>query len=317
MIINESETLWVECFRPQNIDDCILPLKTAANFKGIISSGSCGNIMLVGGAGQGKSTVAKALCEELKMDWILINASSERGIDVLRTTITQFASSKSFESDMKCIIMDEFDNATPDLQKGMRAAMEDFSKNCRFILTCNYPNKIIAPIHSRCAVIDFTIPNEEKQSLAMQALKRLMFILDHKKVEYEKAALVELILKHFPDFRRIINECQRYAVVNGKIDAGIVMSSKNSNINELVVGLKKKDFKIARKWCADNALEMDVQNLYRSLYDSMYEIVEGESIPQFVLHIANYQMKTMQSPDPELQLSAFCVECMMDLKFKG
>lgn len=317
MIINESESLYVEKYRPSKLDDCILPAKTLATFKGIVKSGECPNLLLIGTAGVGKTTVAKALCEEMGMDWILVNASNERGIDVLRTTITQFASSRSFDSDMKCIIMDEFDNATPDLQKGMRAAMEDFSKNCRFILTCNFPNKIIQPIHSRCAVVDYSIPNEEKQSLAMQTLKRLLFILDNEKIEYEKQALVELILKHFPDFRRIINECQRYASINGKIDSGIVQSSKNSNITELVVGLKKKDFKIVRKWCADNALEMDIQSLFRAMYDSMYDIVEGESIPQLVLHIASYQLKTMQSPDPELQLAAFCLECMIDLKFKN
>lgn len=316
MIINENENLFVEKYRPSIVDDCILPTKTLQTFKGIIKSKECPNIMLVGQQGTGKTTLAKALCAEMGMDWILVNASSERGIDVMRTTITSFASSRSFDSDMKCIIMDEFDNATIDLQKSMRAGMEDFSKNCRFILTCNYPNKIIQPIHSRCAVVDFSIPNEEKQALAMQALKRLMFILDNENVEYEKSALVELILKHFPDFRRIINECQRYASINGKIDAGVVHSSKNSNITELVAGLKKKDFKVVRKWCADNALEMDIQSLFRTIYDSMYDIVEGESIPQFVLHIANYQMKTLQSPDPELQLSAFAVEIMMDCRFK-
>jgi DNA polymerase III delta prime subunit len=316
MIINNNETLWTEKFRPSNIGDVILPKKTLDTFNSFVAKKEMPNIILAGTQGTGKTTAAKALCEELGYDWILVNASSERGIDVMRTTITSFASSRSFESDMKCIIMDEFDNATPDLQKSMRAGMEDFSKNCRFILTCNYPNKIIQPLHSRCAVIEYSIPNEEKQSLAMQTLKRLMFILDNEKVAYEKPALVELILKHFPDFRRIINECQRYASINGKIDAGIVHSSKNSNITELVAGLKKKDFKIVRKWCADNALEMDIQSLFRAMYDSMYDIVEGESIPQLVLHIANYQLKTMQSPDPELQLSAFAIECMLDLKFK-
>lgn len=317
MIINERESLWVERYRPQHIKDCILPSKSLQTFEGIVKSGEMPNFILSGSQGTGKTTVAKALCKEMGYDWILVNASSERGIGEFRTTITNFASSRSFDADMKCIIMDEFDNATPELQKAMRAGIEDFSMNCRFILTCNYPNKIISPIHSRCATIEYSIPNDEKQSMAMQVLKRLMFILDNEKVEYEKEALVQLILKHFPDFRRIINECQRYSQLNGKIDVGIVNSNKIQNMGELIAALKKKDFKVVRKWCADNALEMDIQSLFRNFYDSMYDIVEGESIPQFVLHIADAQNRIVATPDPEIQLVAFMVNCMYDLKFKG
>jgi len=315
MQINDKESLWVEKYRPQSLSDCILPTDIKSVFDGIKAAGDLPNMILAGGPGQGKTTVAKALCEDLGYDWIIINASNERNIDVLRTTITQYASARSLEASMKCVILDEADYMNSNtLQPALRGALEEFSKNCRFIMTCNYPNKIIQALHSRCAFIDYQIPDAEKPQLAMESFKRLMFILDNEKVTYEKPALVQLVQKYFPDFRRIINECQRYSIIKGKIDMDILSSVKDVNLDPLVSALKKQEYKAMLQWVTDNE-SSDVNILFRKLYDALYEHLDPGSIPEAVLIIARYQYQGNNSADPRIQFAAAMTE-FMTLKYK-
>jgi replication factor C small subunit len=313
-----TQILWVEKYRPSTLEDCILPERIKNDFRGFVRDKDFPSLLLSGSAGIGKTTLAKALCQDLNMDWILINASNERGVDVLRTTITQFATSVSFnDCKIKCIIMDEFDQATPLLQTAMRAAIEDFSKTCRFIFTCNYPNKIIDPIHSRCSNISLALEPEEKKEIAIGFLRRLELILKNEGVEYEKKALAAIIQKYFPDFRRVINELQRASKTGAKIDLDLIETSvggEDLNISKLVKALKEKDFPAMRQWVAQN-VGNDVNLLFRKVYDQLHVFLQPAFIPEAIIKIAEYQYRGTTCPDPEINFVAFCVE-MMALEYK-
>jgi DNA polymerase III delta prime subunit len=315
--INEREKLWVERYRPQTIEDCILPKGLREAFQGFVTKGDMPSIILAGGAGTGKTTAAKALCNELGYDWIIINASNDRNIDILRGTITQFASSASLMSDTKVVIMDEADYANPQtLQPALRGAIEEFSKTTRFIFTCNYPHRIIEPLHSRCSVFTYDVPNDEKLMLAGAFMKRAFAILENEGIEFDKKTVAELIKKHFPDYRRILNELQRYSSINGRIDEGVLKSAKQYNVKELVGYLTQKDFRGMRKWAVENIADKDVNSVFRDIYDGMYEYMEPSSVPLAVLTIAKYQLQGMSCPDPEINFAAFCVELMSDIDWK-
>lgn len=315
MQVNEKETLWVEKYRPSTLADCILPSNIKGVFEGIKKAGELPNMLLAGGPGQGKTTVAKALCEDLGYDWILVNASNERNIDVLRTTVTQYATTRSMTGNKKAVIFDEADYMNPNsLQPALRSALEDFSKSCRFIFTCNYPNRIIEPLQSRLAFIDYQIPDEEKQALAIESFRRLTFILEREGVEYDKGAVAQLVREYFPDFRKVINECQRYSLIKGKIDADILKSIKNADLDGLIASLKKQDYKAMLQWVVDNETS-DTNMVFSRLYDEVYMYLEPASIPEAVLIIARYQFQAANSPDPRIQFAAAMTE-MMTMKYR-
>mgnify|MGYP002025281532 FL=1 len=272
-------------------------------------------MLLTGTAGLGKTTVAKALCNELDLDYLLINGSEESGIDTLRNKIKQFASSVSLQGGYKVVILDEADYLNPQsTQPALRGFIEEFSGNCRFILTCNFKNRIIEPLHSRCSVVEFNIPKKESERLCSVMMARLMLILDDEGIKYETKVLAELIMKYMPDWRRVINELQRYST-SGVIDSGILVSLSDISVNELMSSLKIKDFKKMRQWVADN-IDSDPASLFRKLYDNMNEYVVPESIPQMVLILADYQYKNSFVSDHELNLVACCTELMAGVKFK-
>ena len=307
--------LWVEKYRPDRIDDCILPADIKDTFNDMVRSGESQNLLLSGGAGCGKTTIARALCSELNSDHILINCSENGNIDTLRTTIREFASSVSLDGGKKVCILDEFDYSNAQsIQPALRGAIEEFADNCRFILTCNYKNRIIKPIHSRCTNVNFQIPNKEKPSLAMKMLERVKGILDKEGVEYEEAVVAELIRKHFPDFRRIINELQRYSV-SGKIDVGILSQIGEIDVKELMSCMKNKDFGGVRKWVVSN-LDNDQTQLFRKIYDSLYDHLKAESIPIVILILGDYQYKAAFVADAEINISACLVQIMMEGEFK-
>lgn len=310
-----TETLWVEKYRPSKIDECALPERIKSVLDGFVANKNIPNLLLHGSAGIGKTTVARALASELGYDLMFLNASNTRGIDVLRNQITQFASSASIDGNMKVVILDEFDQATFDFQAGMRAAIEDFSKTTRFIFTCNFPNKIIKPLHSRCSVIDFNITGDEKMEVVKQVFNRIKTILDTEGIQYDRSAIAEIVKNHFPDFRRIINECQRISSINGSISPESI-GKREIDISSLVTCLKEKNFKGMRQWVAETLVSQDVNQLYRSLYDSMYDYLEPASIPEIVVLIANYQFRTMSCPDVEIQVVAFLTEAMVTCSFK-
>ena len=307
--------LWVEQYRPKTVDDCILPQSLKNTFKEFVESGNIPNIILSGGPGVGKTTIAKAVLDEIGATYMMINGSEESGIDVLRTKIKNFASTVSLEGGRKYLILDEADYLNPQsTQPALRGFMEEFHKNCGFILTCNYKNRLIEPLHSRCSVIDFTIPKSEKPSLASEFMKRMIFILQNEKVEYDKKVLVEVIQRHFPDWRRILNELQRYSV-SGRIDAGILVDMAEINIKELMKFMKEKEFTNVRKWVVNN-LDMDSVRLYRSIYDSLYTFLDHSTIPHVVIVLAEYQHKSAFSADQEINLLACLTEIMARGKFK-
>ena len=312
-----SDFLWVEKYRPKTIEECILPSETKKTFLGFLSKGEVPNLLLSGPAGCGKTTVAKALCEELGADYYVINGSDEgRFLDTVRNQAINFASTVSITSGAKhkVIIIDEADNTTHDVQLLLRANIEEFYGNCRFIFTCNYKNKIIEPLHSRCAVVDFSIKGKEKQEIAVNFFKRLNFILDQERVQYDKKVIVELINKHFPDWRRVLNECQRYSA-SGKIDTGILATFSDISINDLTKNLKEKNFPAVRKWCVDN-LDNDPAILLRRIYDSLYGSLKNASIPAAVLIIARYQYQIAFVADQEINLLAALTEIMLECEFK-
>ena len=312
-----SDFLFVERYRPQVIEDCILPDDTKKTFKEFVEKGEIPNLLLAGPPGIGKTTIAKALCNELGADYYVINGSDEgRFLDTVRNQAKNFASTVSLtgSSKHKVIIIDEADNTGNDVQLLLRANIEAFYNNCRFIFTCNYKNKIIEPLHSRCAVIDFTIKGKQKQQLAGSFFKRLQTILDAEKVEYDQKVLAELVTKHFPDFRRVLNECQRYST-GGKIDSGILASFSDISVNELVKNLKEKNFSEVRKWVVSN-LDNDATNLLRRVYDACYDCLTPQSIPAAVLVIAKYQYQCAFVADQEINLLAALTELMCECEFK-
>jgi len=315
--MSRNEFVWVESYRPQTIEDCILPDELKNTFKQFVEKGEVPNLLLSGPPGCGKTTVAKALCHELGVDYYVINGSDEgRFLDTVRNNAKNFASTVSLSSSAKhkVIIIDEADNTTPDVQLCLRAFTEEFIGNCRFIFTCNYKNKIISPLHSRCAVIDFAIRGKERQELAAKFFNRLRTILETEGVEYDPKVLVELIQKHFPDWRRVLNELQRYSV-SGKIDSGILASFSNVKTNDLFKKLKTKDFPATRKWVVDN-LDNDPTVLLRSIYDAIYSHLDGPGIAAAVLIIAKYQYQSSFVADQEINMLACLTEIMVECEFK-
>jgi len=312
-----SDFIWVEKYRPKTIDDCILPKTIKKTFQDFVERGEIPNMLLSGPPGIGKTTVAKALCHQLGADFYVINGSDEgRFLDTVRNSAKNFASTVSLTSDSKhkVIIIDEADNTTSDVQLLLRASIEEFSRNCRFIFTCNYKNKIIEPLHSRCSVVDFSINKRDKPTIAAEFFSRLNFILEQEKVETDKKVLAELINKHFPDWRRVLNECQRYAV-SGKIDSGILAAFSDVAVNDLIKNLKTKNFGEVRKWVVTN-MDNDTSVLLRRIYDSLYDSLVNSSIPAAVLIIAKYQFQIAFVADQEINLLAALTEIMVECEFK-
>jgi DNA polymerase III delta prime subunit len=310
-----DQYLWVEKYRPSTIDECILPKNLKETFKQFIQTGELPNFLFCGTAGVGKTTVAKALCNEIGAEYLLINGSEESGIDVLRTKIKSFASTVSLTDAKKVIILDEADYLNPNsTQPALRAFIEEFSNNCRFIFTCNFKNRIIEPLHSRCAVDDFKIENTEKAEIAGSFFKRTTGILKGENIEFDPKVVAELVTKHFPDWRRVLNELQRYSV-SGKIDSGILVNMTEDSFKELLKNMKDKNFTEVRKWVAKNG-DSETINIFRQLYDTASANMEPASIPQLVLILADYQYKAAFVADHELNLMAALTEVMSACKMK-
>ena len=310
-----TDFLWVEEYRPKTIEDCILPDSLKTLFTSFVQKGELSNLLLSGTSGIGKTTVAKALCEQLNCDWIMINGSEEGGIDVLRNKIKNFASTVSLSGGKKVVILDEADYLNPQsTQPALRGFVEEFHKNCRFILTCNFKNRIIEPLHSRFSNIEFKVNPKDKPKLASRLLERAVFILKEQNINYEEKVLVELIKKHFPDFRKLINELQRYSV-SGTIDAGILVNVSDENLKTLISHLKNKEFSDMRKWVVNN-LDNDPVKIFRKIYDTLYSNLEPSTIPHAVLIIADYQYKSAFVADQEINLVACLTELMSQIKFK-
>jgi DNA polymerase III delta prime subunit len=313
MDYRENEFLWVEKYRPLTLEDCILPADQKHIFQEMLSKGEIQNMLLCGGAGMGKTTIARALCEELQTDYIIINGSEESGIDVLRTKIKQFASTVSFSGKPKVVILDEADYLNPNsTQPALRAFIEEFSSNCRFILTCNFKNRIIPPLHSRTAVIEFKLPKSEKPKIASAFFKRVMEIMAIENIESDGKVIAKVIEKHFPDYRRVLNELQRYSA-SGKIDEGIFVSLNETNMQELISSLKDGDWKKMRTWVVNN-IDNDPQTIFRKLYDTLTDHVT--QVPQLVLLLADYQYKAAFCADQEINLVACLTEIMAAVEFK-
>ena len=312
-----SDFIWVEKYRPKTIEECILPENIKKTFRDFLNTGEIPNMLLAGPPGVGKTTVAKALCNELGVDFYVINGSDEgRFLDTVRNNARNFASTVSLSSEAKhkVIIIDEADNTGNDVQLLLRAFIEEFANNCRFIFTCNYKNKILEPLHSRCAVVEFGIKGKEKAQIASQFFKRLNDILEQERVEADKKVLAELINKHFPDWRRVLNECQRYAV-SGKIDSGILASFTDINVNDVIKNLKTKNFPEVRKWVNSN-LDNDSTVLLRRVYDALYEVLDGPSIAACVLIVSKYQYQAAFVADQEINLLAALTEIMVECSFR-
>ena len=312
-----SDFIWVEKYRPKTIDECILPERTKKTFQDFVKKGEIPNMLLSGPPGIGKTTVAKALCHQLGADFYVINGSDEgRFLDTVRNNAKNFASTVSLTSDSKhkVIIIDEADNTTSDVQLLLRASIEEFSGNCRFIFTCNYKNKIIEPLHSRCSVVDFSVSKKDKPTIAAQFFQRLNAILEEEKIDADKKVVAELINKHFPDWRRVLNECQRYSV-SGKIDSGILAAFSDVSVDELTKNLKEKNFPSVRKWVVDN-LDNDPTVLMRHVYDALYSTLKNTSVPAAVLIIARYSYQTAFVADQEINLLACLTEIMVECEFK-
>ena len=307
--------LWVEEYRPKDVGSCILPKNLKETFTEFVESDTIPNLILSGGPGVGKTTIAKAMLEQIGATYMMINGSEESGIDVLRTKIKNFASTVSLEGGRKYLILDEADYLNPQsTQPALRGFMEEFHKNCGFILTCNYKNRLIEPIHSRCSVVEFTIPKSEKQNLASEFFKRVINILDIEEVKHDKRVIAEVINNHFPDWRRTLNELQRYAI-SGSIDAGMLVNLSNVNIKELMTFMKNKEFTNVRKWVVNN-LDSDPVHLLRSVYDNLYEYVDGSTIPHCVVVLGEYQYKSAFVADQEINVMACLTEIMARAKFK-
>jgi len=307
--------LWVEKYRPRSIEDCILPETIKTTLRDVVSQNKIPNMMFTGTSGIGKTTAARAICNETQADYLIINGSDEgRMIDTLRTKLTQFCSTISLSGSRKVVIIDEADYMNADsVQPAMRNFTERFADNCSFIFTCNYKNRIIEPIHSRCAVIDFSLKNGEKQVIAARFMKRVEGVLTDESIDYDKEVIAKLVLKHFPDFRRVLNELQRYST-SGEINSGVLANIKEMNLKELIDSLREKNFSKMRQWVVAN-VDNDPATVYRKIYDELYNVVDKGSIPQAVLTIAEYQYKSAFVADQEINLVACLVELMAECEF--
>ena len=310
-----EEFLWVEKYRPKTVDETILPVDLKAVFQQFVDQGNIPNLILSGSAGVGKTTIAKAMLEQLECDYIVINGSMNGNIDTLRNEILNFASTVSLSGGRKYVILDEADYLNANsTQPALRNFMEEFSRNCGFILTCNFKNRIIEPLHSRCSVIDFKISKKDMAKLAMQFMKRVNFILNTESIKYESAVVAEVIQKHFPDWRRVLNELQRYSST-GAIDSGILSNMQTTSIKGLVDLMKDKNYSEMRNWVNVN-LDTDVNDLYRQFYDTAYEMLQTSSIPVMVLTIAKYQYQGAFAADPQINFMAFLTEVMIQCDFQ-
>jgi DNA polymerase III delta prime subunit len=310
-----NEFLWCEKYRPQTISDCILPKSIDSVFSEILSSGQLPNMLFSGTAGVGKTTVAKALCNELGLDYIIINGSEEGNIDTLRGKIKQFASSVSLQGGYKVVILDEADYLNPQsTQPALRGFIEEFSNNCRFIMTCNFKNRIIEPLHSRCSVYEFAIPNKEKPAIAGAFFKRTIDILNKENITFDKQVLAQLVERYFPDWRRVLNELQRYSV-SGTIDAGVLVNLGDTNVKSLMDKLKGKDFKGMRQWVVNN-IDTEPHTIFRAVYDKMEDHLAPHSIPQVIIILADYQYKNAFVADHEMNMVACMTEIMAGAEWK-
>lgn len=309
-----QDLLWVEKYRPKRVQDCILPTTTKKTFQQMVDTGEVHNLLLSGSAGTGKTTIAKALCDELGCDHILINCSEDGNIDTLRTKIRNFASTVSLGGGKKVVILDEFDYSNAQsTQPALRGFIEEFAANCRFILTCNFKNRIIEPLHSRCTNIEFSIPQKEKPRMAKEFMDRVKHILQAEEVKYDEKVVAELIMRYFPDFRKTLNELQRYSV-GGEIDVGILHTFTEIKVKELVGFMRDKNFNEVRKWVVQN-LDNDQSRIFRQIYDNLYTYFKAESIPQAVLILSDYQYKAAFVADAEINLTACLVHLMMECEF--
>jgi len=310
-----TEYLWVEKYRPQTIEDTILPVALKDTFRQILENKELPNLLFTGTAGVGKTTVAKAICNELDLDYLLINGSEEGNIDTLRHKIKQFASTVSLQGGYKVVILDEADYLNPQsTQPALRGFIEEFSNNCRFIMTCNFKNRIIEPLHSRCSVVEFNVKKNDLAELCSSFMARVTTILNSEQCGYDEPVIAELIMKHMPDWRRVLNELQRYSL-SGNIDSGILVNIQEVSLNNLMAAMKDKNFKQMRQWVTDN-IDVEPAALFRKIYDNMYEHVDPQSIPQLVLILADYQYKNSFVADHELNMVACCTEIMAGVKFK-
>lgn len=309
-----DHVLWTEKYRPQTVESCILPERLKKPFQEYVNQKTIPNLLLSGGPGVGKTTVAKAMCNEIGCDFLVINGSDESGIDTFRTKIKHYASAMSFDGNRKVIIIDEADYLNPNsTQPALRNAIEEFAGNCSFIFTCNFKNRIIDPLHSRCAVIDFGMKNGEKEKMASQFFKRTQEILQSEKIEFDKAVVAELVKKHFPDFRRVVNELQRYSKF-GEINQGILAQITSTKISDIVKHIAAKDFGSIRKWAATE--DIDPTTVFRMIYDNMYDILKPNSIPKAVCILADYQYKNAFVADPEINMVACLTELMVECEFQ-
>lgn len=310
-----TDFLWVEKYRPKKISDCILPVSLKKTFQEMVDSGQCQNLLLSGGPGCGKTTVAKAMCNELGADYIVINCSEDGNIDTLRTRIRNFASTVSFGGGIKIVILDEFDYSNPQsMQPALRGFIEEFANNCRFVLTCNYKSRIIEPLHSRCTCIDFKFTGDDKMAMCAQFMDRLKMILTQEEIPFDEKVLAKLIMKYAPDFRRLLNELQRYSI-NGKIDTGILSEAGDIVIKDLLAAMKGKDFAQVRRWIVTN-INNDPVHIFRKIYDGLYENFKPSCIPSAILILADYQYKSAFVADQEINLTACLVQLMMDCEIE-
>jgi DNA polymerase III delta prime subunit len=310
-----KEFLWVEKYRPKTVQDCVIPSNLKKAFQQFVDNKEVPNLLLCGTAGTGKTSVARAMLEEIGCDYIIINGSMNGNIDTLRTDIKNFASTVSFTNSRKYVILDEADYLNANsTQPALRNFMEEFSKNCGFILTCNFKNRIIEPLHSRCSVVEFKITKEEKPKIAACFFKRVCNVLKSENVEYEEKVVAEVVTKHFPDFRRVLNELQRYSAV-GKIDSGILANQFDSNIKTLFSSMKSKNFKEVRSWVNENS-DIDASTFFRAIYDNASEAVRPQSLPQLIVTLADYQYKNAFVADQEINIMACLIEIMSEAEFK-
>jgi len=314
--MESNQMLWVEKYRPHKIVDCILPESIKSTFQEYVDRKEIPNLLLTGSAGVGKTTIAKALCEEVGCDYIVINGSDDNGVEYIRVKVKNYASSMSLSGGRKVIIIDEADYLTHNAQAALRGSIEEYAVNCSFIFTCNFKNKIMDALHSRCSVVEFKLQNGQKGKMATQFFKRVEWILSEEGITYDKQVVAAVITKHFPDNRRVLNELQRYSSNTDKtIDKGILAAVSDVNISELVKALKAKDFGTARKWVTNN-LDSDTASILRKIYDNMYEFLKPESIPPAVLVLAKYQYQAAFVADQEINLIACLTEFMIECEFK-